>query len=175
MVDDIYIEFSDDKCPSCDYPVLDACCGSRMFWANKEKLGVVFMDNRELDAVLCDGRTLNIHPDVIADFRRMPFEDESFYHIVFDPPHLRQAGDNSWLAQKYGVLSEHWQDVIRQGFTECMRVLRPYGTLVFKWNVEQITASEVIRAIGQEPLYGNMNSRKKDEKTVWMVFMKGVA
>lgn len=155
-----------------DAPILDACCGSRMFWYDKENPNTVFMDNRELDAVLCDGRALNIHPDIIADFRNMPFEDESFYHVIFDPPHFNKLGENSWLAKKYGVLSEHWQDAIRQGFKECMRVLKPYGTLIFKWNAEQIAAVEIIQAIGYEPLYGNFNSRKKDEKTFWMAFLK---
>lgn len=50
------------------------------------------MDNRQLTDTLCDGRTLNVNPDVIADFRDMPFPDESFYLVVFDPPHLINAG-----------------------------------------------------------------------------------
>jgi len=153
-------------------PVLDACCGSRMFWYDPRNENAVFMDNRELDCVLCDGRTLNIHPDVVADFRNIPFSDGSFHHVVFDPPHFIKLGKNSWLAKKYGMLSEHWQDAIRRGFKECMRVLKPYGTLVFKWNAEQISTDEIVRAIGCRPLYGNMNSRRKDERTVWMVFLK---
>ena len=34
--------------------VLDACCGSRMFWFDKSHPSVVYMDNRELEDVLCD-------------------------------------------------------------------------------------------------------------------------
>jgi hypothetical protein len=29
--------------------VLDACCGSRMFWFDKQNPDVVFADNRELE------------------------------------------------------------------------------------------------------------------------------
>ena len=29
--------------------VLDACCGSRMFWFDKSHPSVVYMDNRELE------------------------------------------------------------------------------------------------------------------------------
>lgn len=40
-------------------------------------------------------RRLTVDPDVVADFTKMPFDDESFYLVVFDPPHLRQAGETS--------------------------------------------------------------------------------
>ena len=53
-------------------------------------------------------------PDVVGDFRDMPFEDETFRLVVFDPPHLLHAGDDSWLAKKYGVLNEStWREDIR--------------------------------------------------------------
>lgn len=148
--------------------ILDACCGSRMFWFDKEHPEVIYMDNRELETTLCDGRVLNIKPDIIADFRNMPFNDESFYLVVFDPPHLKQVGDNSWLAQKYGKLNKDtWKDDLKKGFNECMRVLKPNGVLIFKWSEEQITTSEVIKAIGYTPLFGTRRA-----KTHWMVFMK---
>ncbi|HGH5581089.1 TPA: SAM-dependent methyltransferase, partial [Staphylococcus pseudintermedius] len=64
--------------------ILDACCGSRMFWFDKNNRNTVFMDNRQLQTNLCDGRKLEVNPDVVADFRNMPFDDESFYMVVFD-------------------------------------------------------------------------------------------
>ena len=147
--------------------VLDATCGSRMIWFDKKHPDVIYMDNRELTATLCDGRILNVKPDVIADFRDMPFDDNTFYLVVFDSPHLLKAGESSWLAKKYGVLGDDWQNDIAQGFKECMRVLKPNGTLIFKWNEEQVKLKEVLSAIGHEPLFGNRRS-----KTHWMVFMK---
>lgn len=148
--------------------ILDACCGSKMFWFDKENENTVFMDNRYFNDTLCDGRTLEINPDIIADFRHMPFENESFYLVVFDPPHLLKAGENSWLAKKYGKLKlDTWKDDIRQGFNECMRVLKPNGTLIFKWNEEQIKLNEILATIDFKPLFGNKRS-----KTHWLVFMK---
>ncbi|WP_017814433.1 class I SAM-dependent methyltransferase [Paenibacillus shenyangensis] len=148
--------------------ILDACCGSRMFWFDKQNPDVVYADNRELSDTLCDGRTLNVHPDVVADFRHMPFADEAFYMVVFDPPHLLRAGDDSWLAKKYGRLNpDTWQEDIRKGFAECMRVLKPNGTLIFKWNEDQVTLGEVRKLFSQPPLFGNKRS-----KTHWLVFMK---
>ena len=80
--------------------VLDACCGSRMFWFDKQNEDALYMDIREEEAILCDGRQLIVKPDVVADFRNMPFADESFHMVVFDPPHLVRVGENSWLAKK---------------------------------------------------------------------------
>lgn len=147
--------------------ILDACCGSRMFWFDKQHESTIFMDKRELDDTLCDGRKLVVNPDVIGDFRNIPFADESFYLVVFDPPHLLKVGQNSWLAKKYGKLEDSWQADIKKGFDECMRVLKPNGTLIFKWNEEQIKLKEILDAIKTEPLFGN-----KRAKTHWLVFMK---
>lgn len=147
--------------------ILDACCGSRMFWFDKQHEDVVYMDNRELTDTLCDGRTLEVKPDIVADFRNMPFDDESFYLVVFDPPHLLKAGEDSWLAKKYGKLDELWQFDLSQGFNECMRVLKPNGILIFKWNEDQIKLEDVLKCFGQKPLFGNKRS-----KTHWLVFMK---
>lgn len=138
-----------------------------MFWFDKENQEVTFMDNRELDTTLSDGRKLIVAPDILADFREMPFEDNSFYLVVFDPPHLKTGGDKSWLIQKYGRLNKNWPEDLKQGFNECMRVLKPNGTLIFKWNEEQIKLSEVLKCFSQQPLFGN-----KRAKTHWLVFMK---
>ncbi len=75
--------------------ILDACCGSRMFWFDKQNPNVIFMDIRKQYEELNSGHVVDINPNVIGDFRDMPFEDESFYHVVFDPPHLLKAGENS--------------------------------------------------------------------------------
>lgn len=149
-------------------PILDACCGSRMFWFNKKHPAAVFMDNRQLTDILCDDRTLEIKPDVVADFRAIPYPDNSFHLVVFDPPHLVRAGQSSWLAKKYGKLSpETWKDDLRRGFGEAMRVLKPFGTLVFKWNEDQIKLKEILPLFSAAPLFGH-----RQNKTHFLVFMK---
>lgn len=147
--------------------ILDACCGSRMFWFDKTNGDVVYMDKRELEDTLCDGRSLTVSPDVVADFTNIPFADNSFYLVVFDPPHLLRAGEDSWLAKKYGKLGESWRLELSRGFEECMRVLKPNGTLIFKWNEDQVPLAHVLRLFSQAPLFGNKRS-----KTHWLVFMK---
>lgn len=147
--------------------ILDVCCGSKMFWFDKNNKNVTFMDIRELDDILCDGRKLSIHPDVIGDFRDIPFNDNTFDLVVFDPPHLIKVGESSWLAKKYGRLNETCPKDLKQGFNECMRVLKPNGTLIFKWNEEQIKLKDVLACFDKNPLFGNKRS-----KTHWLVFIK---
>ena len=158
-------------------PVLDATCGSRMIWFDKENPLAVYVDRREVDDEEIwrskDGkeiRRLTIKPDVIASFTDLPFSDDTFYLVVFDPPHLNRVGDNAWICKKYGRIDGDLKKTLRDGFDECMRVLKPYGTLIFKWNEVQISVSEVIDAIGQKPLFGSRNG--KNNKTIWMTFMK---
>ena len=90
--------------------ILDACCGSRMCWFDKDNPDTVFMDCRSEEHTLCDGRRLEIRPNVVGDFRKMPFPDNSFYLVLFDPPHLNNLGESSWLAKKYGRLLPSWED-----------------------------------------------------------------
>lgn len=148
--------------------VLDVCCGSRMFWFDKQNPITTFMDIREHYEELDSGHVINVAPDVVGDFRNIPFDDNTYDLVVFDPPHLLRAGDNSWLAKKYGRLDVgNWKDDIAKGFSECFRVLKPTGTLVFKWNEEQIKLKEVLATTDMEPLFGN-----KRAKTHWLVFIK---
>ncbi len=75
--------------------ILDMCCGSRMFWFDKQDERAVFSDIRAEQHKLCDGRS----PDIIADFRALPFADASFPIVVFDPPHLERVGENAWMGK----------------------------------------------------------------------------
>ena len=147
--------------------ILDACCGSRMFYFDRQHPDVIYADNREVETTLCDGRTLLVKPDVQMDFRNMPYPDNSFKVVVFDPPHLLHAGTGSWLSQKYGILPRDWAAYLKQGFDECMRVLEPDGLLIFKWNEDQIKLSAVLKAFDRKPLLGDQRG-----KTRWLIFIK---
>lgn len=153
--------------------ILDACCGSRMFWFDKTNPNVLFMDKRKEILTAKDRdkiRVIEVNLDIVGDFTNMPFKDESFYMVVFDPPHLNKLGETSWLCKKYGKLPNEWQPVIRKGFEECMRVLKPNGTLVFKWNETDISVKDVLKEIPYKPLFGHTTGRQS--KTIWMAFMK---
>jgi SAM-dependent methyltransferase len=111
-----------------------------------------------------------VSPDVVCDFTDLPFEDNTFNLVVFDPPHLKNGGDNAWLIKKYGRLDDNWPRMLHEGFSECMRVLKPDGVLIFKWSEVQIPAADVWKAIGQKPLFGHHSGKKMN--TFWACFMK---
>lgn len=159
--------------------VLDVCCGSRMFWFNRKDSRAVYCDNRQEKHVLKDksssggSRTLIIDPDYVCDFTALPFPDNSFPLVVFDPPHLIGNGRSGWLAKKYGKLGVNWKDDIRHGFAECFRVLKPEGTLIFKWHDHEIPVSQILTLTPVAPLIGNRCGRTA--KTHWIVFIKAGA
>jgi len=151
--------------------ILDVCCGSKMFWFDRNHKDVTFCDIRSENHILCDGRKLEIAPDVIADFRDLPFEDRSFSLVVFDPPHMISLGEKSWMAKKYGMLSKQtWREDLKQGFAECFRVLKTDGVLIFKWSESQILLKDILKLTDQEPLFGHPSG--KAQKTHWVTFMK---
>jgi hypothetical protein len=153
-----------------DKLIIDVCCGSKMMWFGDTHPDVLFSDIREEEHTLCDERLLTIKPDVIADFRNLPFKDETFLHVVFDPPHLNKLGNSSWMAKKYGCLLPTWELDIRGGFDEGFRVLKENGILVFKWNEIQIKLNQVLPLSPYKPLYGHTSG--KHGRTKWMCFMK---
>ena len=158
--------------------ILDPCCGSRMMWFDRGNRYAVFGDRRRETLIVPDRshgkmngtRSIRIEPDALMDFRDIPFPDDTFSLVVFDPPHLVRAGSKSWLAAKYGKLGESWRSDLRDGFSECFRVLRPNGTLIFKWNETQVKVREVLELAPHSPLFGNVAGKKNG--THWITFMK---
>jgi SAM-dependent methyltransferase len=152
--------------------ILDACCGPRMMWFNKSDQRALFVDKRreELTIETVQGkREIIVDPDVIANFGALPFPDSSFSLVVFDPPHTH-AGGEGWMGMKYGKLPPDWRDEISKGFSECFRVLAPFGTLIFKWNEHNIRLSTILTMTPEKPLFGQRCG--KTAKTHWVVFHK---
>ena len=152
--------------------ILDVCCGGRTFRRDKENPLAEYMDIRREEAWFIPARpNFVVDPDFVADFRTIPRPDNSYKLVVFDPPHLIHAGEKSRLRGKYGKLTkESWTADLKQWFRECMRVLEPYGTLVFKWNENQVKLHEVLRAIDYTPLFWTRSGR--NGTTIRLVFMK---
>jgi hypothetical protein len=148
-----------------------------MFWFDKQNPVVEFIDVRNEQRVVdigtpgTKGRSPRvIAPDRIADFRNMPFSDCSFYHVVFDPPHLLRACDGGVMTFNYGKLKDSWKEDLRKGFAECFRVLKIHGILVFKWCETEIPLREVLSLTPEKPLYGHRSGKKSN--THWVAFMK---
>lgn len=138
-----------------------------MFWFQKDEPHTTYIDRRE-EQFEIHGKHINVRPDIVADFRDMPFDDETFNLVVFDPPHLLSTGQKSIMKAQYGQLDkDNWKEDISKGFEECMRVLKVGGTLVFKWSDCQINVKEVLSAIPFKPLFGQQRGT-----THWMTFVK---
>lgn len=164
-----------------DKKILDVTCGDRTIWFDKHNENTIYCDKRYEDwegdfgnALNNNGRKkhrhLEIHPDIQCDFTDLPFDDDSFSLVVFDPPHILNLTEKSWMRKSYGTLEDGWQTMIHNGFWECMRVLKADGVLIFKWSDISISTREVIKVIGKEPLFGHRSGKKMN--THWMCFMK---
>lgn len=171
---DRYGSFMQFKCMECgkeEMKILDPACGSKMFWFNKSEPHTTYTDIRKETFSLQDRgklRKVVINPDKIADFTNLPFRDYEFNLIVFDPPHLKRAGENSWLTKKYGKLPKDvWPQMLSKGFKELWRVLALDGILLFKWSDNQIPFKDVLNLFDQQPILGDQRGH-----TRWFVFIK---
>ena len=150
-------------------PALDVACGARSFYFDKQDERVLKCDVHPRNPVLLNGRTLDVSPDMVADFRELPFPDKSFNLVIFDPPHL--TGDHGWRSDYYGKLdARNWREDLAKGFRECLRVLKPCGVLVFKWYEYRIPLKDVLALCPAKPIIGNR--RPKASKTHWILFMR---
>jgi SAM-dependent methyltransferase len=152
--------------------ILDPASSMRSFYFDKTDERVVFGDIRENEEhLLTNGQTIKIKPDIVMDFRELPFEDNKFEAVIFDPPHLFNLSEKSWIRKKYGVLDkETWQQDISRGFSECFRVLRGGGTLIFKWNETSIPLKEILKLTNQKPILGHPSGKRMG--THWVLFIK---
>ena len=110
--------------------VLDVTANSRKMWAGVSWSGpVTYAD--------IDPKTT---PDVVADFRALPFAASSYDVIVFDPPHLPVAAASPMSSEQYtrdyGLNHAPKADNVSGYFapflTEAKRVLREDGLIFAK-------------------------------------------
>lgn len=109
-----------------DKTILDVTCGDRTIWFQKNEPHTIYCDKRreewegEFGTVLNrygkkKKRHLVIDPDIQCDFTDLPFPDESFHLVVFDPPHIENLSQNAWMRKSYGSLDGDWRPMIRGG------------------------------------------------------------
>lgn len=159
--------------------ILDACCGPRMFWNNKNHPNTIYIDIREEEKGFLKERPNRcIKPDYKMDFRQLPKEwSNKFKLIIWDPPHLLGKNYGASLTKTYGfLLADSWRDDFKRGFRELWRCLEDFGILIFKFNDASIDFKEVLKQFSEEPLVYqisiNKKNKKKDIETRWFTFMK---
>ena len=152
--------------------ILDPASSMRSFYFDKKDKRVLFGDIRVKEThLLTNGQTIHIEPDEVMDFRAIPYPDEAFKVVVFDPPHMLNLSEKSWMRKKYGVLDkETWQDDLTKGFAECFRVLKDEGTLIFKWNEVSIPLKDILTLTPYKPVLGHPSGKRMG--THWVLFIK---
>ena len=159
--------------------ILDATCGGRTIWTpdNKDRDDVLYIDKREKENGFAgqENRSYGINPDEVKDFRDLPYSDNSFKLVVFDPPHvIKEDGEpNGYVQKNYGVLDkENWKETLKQGFSELWRVLESDGFLVFKFADNDAYWTEVMDLFPVDPLFGTTTKQRSNIQTRWFVFFK---
>ncbi len=152
--------------------VLDPASSVRSFYFDKQDDRVLFGDIRENEKhLLTNGQAIHIKPDQVMDFRAIPYPDESFQAVIFDPPHRVKLTAESDFIKKYGALEKDtWEEDLTQGFKECFRVLKTNGTLIFKWSEVSIKLRDILALTDQKPLLGHPSGKKMT--THWVLFIK---
>ena len=152
--------------------IIDVCCGPKGMWFDKNDERAIFLDKRKethVDDYPFGTKTNIINPDFLGDFTDIKYPNNSFWHVVFDPPHIEQKTE-SQITKKYGSLKGDWRLMIEKGFKECFRILKPNGTLIFKWSDVQFPVKEILKLTSYKPMYGHKSGKKMN--THWISFIK---
>lgn len=138
--------------------ILDVTCGGRSIWFNKQHPLALYCDKREVEYEQTFGkaqpatRQIKVHPDVIADFTDLPFEDNTFHLVVFDPPHIvSENGNNRWLTKAYGYYTSK---------DEALKSVAGGGTRMYE-------GAEALRYSGDE-VGGDIHSYPRHHKGYWL-------
>jgi tRNA G10 N-methylase Trm11 len=147
--------------------ILDACCGRRKFWVNKNHSDVVYIDVRP-----------EVKPDFIMDCRKTAFEDKTFDLIVFDPPHISLSPDSKGIfGEKYGRFrAREIRILIYEAFIEFHRILQDDGLVIFKWNTHSQSLRTIFPLITKfEILFGQLVAQRIEHpsQTLWFTLKKG--
>lgn len=161
--------------------ILDATCGFKGIWYQKNHPFVTFMDKRKEIVTSPENtkpknrRSYNICPDIISEWKDAPFPDNYFDMVIFDPPHLIWKRDKkeSMLDREYGYLrEENWREVLREGIKKLFDILKPNGIFILKWCENSAKVEEVIKLCPYPPLFGSNTKSKGHTANFWILFLK---
>ena len=164
--------------------ILDATCGTKAMWYEKNHPFVTYIDIRKGHFFYWNKKKarkatqFKINPDILMDFTNLNFPDCSFDMVIFDPPHFvrKNKEDNkNAMTERYGsLLSENWKQVLQKGINELFRVLRPEGIFIFKWSETDKSIDSVMKLFPYKPILGNKNrfNPRRDKESFWLVFLK---
>ena len=156
--------------------ILDATCGKKEMWFQKNHPLVTFMDKRYGKYFYQYPNSpkkeiYDIKPDVVSEWKDAPFPDDYFDLIIFDPPHIIQNSEKGSLPIKYTVLKPGtWNNILKNGIEKLFKILKPEGIFIFKWNECSKDVEDVIKLCPYKPLFGTRTGL--NNKNIWLVFLK---
>lgn len=117
-------------------------------------------------------------PDgVSTDFTTLPFADQSFDAVVFDPPYKLNGRPDDSIDERYGVHeTASWQDrikLMRAGLSECCRVARRHVLVKcqdqvcsgkVRWQTDEMTDVAASRGFGKVDRFDFETYRQQPEK-----------
>ena len=145
--------------------ILDATAGYRMMWFNKDYAGCIYIDKRK-----------EVKPTVCCSWNKLPFPNDIFELIIFDPPHTNpgETGKGE-LYKNYGALrAGKMVPTLYYATRELLRVLKPNGYLIFKWNTHKKGLNKILQLFPIQPLFGQKTAykTKHSSSTYWVLFRK---
>ncbi len=165
--------------------ILDATCGFKGIWYQKNHPFVTFMDKRKgsfehlktnPNYKLKNNRRVVVNPDVVSEWKDAPFPNNHFDMIVFDPPHIvieRGKKPPAMASNCYGYLyRDDWRKVLSEGIKKLFDILKPNGVFVLKWCENSIKVDEVIKLCPYPPLFGSNTKSKGHTSNFWILFIK---
>ena len=153
--------------------ILDATCGLKQIWLNKNPKDTIYLDLREGKIEYPSKyRNHSVEPTIVADNRMLPLKDESFDMVIYDPPYILANKATGVLTTKYGILNPFtWRNDIYRTTRELIRVLKQGGFMIFKWGENNKTIKEALKLFPIKPLFGTNTSNYR-VKTWFIVFRK---
>lgn len=160
--------------------ILDATASFRQIWFEKNHPNCLYIDERS-----------EVNPDEVQDFRHLPYTNNRFKLIVWDPPHKKQYSTKGIIPHQFGILNpDTWASDLAAGAKELWRVLAFDGVLIFKWNDVSVPLDSVLALFPIKPLFGHLtrgnagcpydlvckqkikSGKRHNGNTYWMCFMK---
>jgi hypothetical protein len=104
---------------------LEPCCGARREWKSIKPLNTIHGD-----------KLIEVAPQIVLDFTNLPFRDNSFDQLFWDPPHLIRNDvkhfNKAYLKFGNWKTRKEWISALEHVNVEFFRVGRPKAVLFTK-------------------------------------------